>query len=535
MIKDFRSLDVDANIECDLCIAGAGAAGIVLARAFAGRAEKVVVLESGGFTYEDDVQALYSGQSIGVPYNDLDVTRLRFFGGSTNHWGGMCIPLDEGDFLGRAWLPDTAWPITRATLEPYYPLAQPILDIGAFDYDPQALGAPAPGLLPLRAELVPKVYRFSVPPTFLGDKYRAELAQAPNLTVLLHANLTDIQVAGPDQPVTGFEVRALGGKRAVVRARAYVLALGGIENPRMLLHSDRVQPTGVGNQHDLVGRYFHDHIGLSLGLVMPLDPAWLATYQQYKHADGTEIQHAIATSEALMEREQIGNIAITFGPIRDARKESQGYKALHTVKRDIEDGKWPDHLGQRLWEILTDLHGIAGAMQERFSTVTQIYSQAEQVPDPDSRVLLDQERDALGLRRGMLDWRVSEIDRRTNRVLGDALVMELGRLDFARVQLAEWMTSDEVDWTPEIVPSNHHIGTTRMANDPRRGVVDPDCRTFAHDNLFIAGSSVFPSSGFANPTLTIVALTLRLADHLKTWLETMPRRDLRADAPEREG
>jgi choline dehydrogenase-like flavoprotein len=532
MIEDFRRLNAD-EIECDLCIAGAGAAGITLARAFAGRAEKVVVLESGGFSYEYDVQALYIGQNIGVPYNDLDVTRLRFFGGSTNHWGGMCIPLDEGDFLGRAWLPYTGWPITRATVDPYYPLAQPILDVGAFDYDAQRLGGPAPGLLELGPDLVPAVYRMSVPPTLMGDKYRAELAAAGNVTVLLHANLTDIQLAGPDQPVTGFEVHDLAGKRAVVRARVYVLALGGIENPRMLLNSDRVQPGGVANQHDLVGRFFHDHIGVPIGLVMPLDPAWLAPYQQFVHAQGTEIWQAIAASDALMEREQIGNVVLSFGPIRQLRKDSKGYKALHTVKRDVQAGKWPDRLGSHLWDILTDLGGIAAAMQERFSTVTQIYTQAEQAPDPDSRVLLDQERDALGLRRAMLDWRVSEIDRRTNRVLGEAIVMELGRLGLARVQLAEWMRSDEVDWTPEIVPSNHHIGTTRMADHPSQGVVDPDCRTFAHDNLFIAGSSVFPSSGFANPTLTIVALTLRLADHLKEWLETMPPRDLRADAPRR--
>jgi choline dehydrogenase-like flavoprotein len=348
---------------------------------------------------------------------------------------------------------------------------------------------------------------------------------------MLHANLTDIQLAGPDQPVAGFAVRNLAGKTAVVRARAYVLALGGIENPRILLHSNRLQPTGVGNQHDLVGRFFHDHLGLSIGLVMALDPAWLGSYQQFEHLLGTEIQQAIAVSDAMMQREQIGNIAITFGPVRHARKDSKGYRALYSVKQELQSGRWPDRLGQSLWDILTDLGGIAEAMQERFSTVTQVYSQGEQVPDPDSRVLLDQERDALGLRRVMLDWRVSETDRRTQRAIGEAIVMELGRLDLARVQLADWMTADEVDWTPEIIPSNHHIGTTRMADHASRGVVDSDCRTFAHDNLFIADSSVFPSSGFANPTLTIVALTLRLADHLKTWLETMPQRDLRADAP----
>jgi len=178
VIRDFHTYDGDGEVACDLCVAGAGAAGITLALAFGARAHRVVILESGGFSYEPEVQDLYRGPNLGLPYFELDATRLRFLGGSTNHWGGMCAPLDESDFLARSWVPHSGWPIGRADLEPFYAKAHAILDLGPGGYDPARL-EPEGGLLPLAPErLAPRVFRFSSPPIWLGAKYRAALAAA---------------------------------------------------------------------------------------------------------------------------------------------------------------------------------------------------------------------------------------------------------------------------------------------------------------------------------------------------------------------
>jgi choline dehydrogenase-like flavoprotein len=221
-----------------------------------------------------------------------------------------------------------------------------------------------------------------------------------------------------------------------------------------------------------------------------------------------------------VHEEQILNIVAAFGRLHQARATSPGYTALHDLKREVAKGRLPDGLGQHLWSILSDLGGVVRGFRERFDSTSHILIEVEQAPNPDSRVTLSDERDRLGMPRPVLDWRLSEIDKRTVRVFAGALAREFGRLGAGRIQLKEWVTSeDDRDWGDDLVPSYHHMGTTRMAGSPARGVVDYNCRVFGCDNLFIAGSSVFPTSGFANPTLNIVALTLRLADHLKTVLE----------------
>ena len=200
------------------------------------------------------------------------------------------------------------------------------------------------------------------------------------------------------------------------------------------------------------------------------------------------------------------------------RPRSEGYGALHDIKEGVRERRLPDDFGANLWRVVSDLDGVARGLWERFDPTTYLTMESEQAPNPDSRVRLDRERDALGLRRVVLDWRLSEIDHRTVRVAAATIAAELGRLGVARVQLGEWLLRDEVTWPDDLTASNHHLGTTRMADDPRRGVVDRDGRVFGCDNLYVAGSSVFPTGGFANPTVNLVALTLRLAEHLRTRL-----------------
>ena len=519
VIRDFQTYDADGEVACDLCVAGAGAAGFTLALAFSQRAERVVILESGGFRFESEVQDLYRGPNLGLPYFELDATRLRYLGGSTNHWGGMCAPLDEDDFLARPWIPHSGWPIGRADLDPFYAEAQSILDVGPGDFDPVRL-EPEEGLLPLAPDrLVPRVFRFSSPPTWLAEKYGAALEATPAVDLWLHANLVDIEL-GADGRAEAFVVANLAGKRARVRARLFVLALGGIENARLLLACDRQVAGGIGNRHDLVGRFFMDHLGVAAGRVLITRPGWERAYRQghHLHAGGHEIQHALAPSADLQRSAEILHSAAAFGTVTYERPRSEGYGALHDIKEGLRERRMPDDFAANLWRVMTDLDGVARGLWERFDPSTYIILASEQAPDPASRIQLVRERDALGMRRAALDWRLSEIDHRTVRVVADAIATELGRIGVGRVELSEWLLQDEVSWPDNLTASHHHLGTTRMAADPRQGVVDRDGRVFDHPNLYIAGSSVFATGGFANPTLNLVALTLRLAGHLRARL-----------------
>jgi choline dehydrogenase-like flavoprotein len=527
MIRDFRTFDAQNEIECDLCIAGTGAAGITLARAFAGRHERVVVLESGGLERDEEIQELYDGSVAGLPYPALDIARVRALGGSTNHWGGMCAILDERDFAARPWVPMSGWPIGRSAIAPYYPEAHEVLDLGPFEHDPHRIPPPGGALLPFDERLVsPRLFRYSnMPQRFgagasrLGTKYRRRLELADNIHLWLHANLTEIELAVPEGGVAAFRVQSLDGRSTRVRARAYVLALGGLENPRLLLASNRVVPNGVGNGRDLVGRYFMEHPGASIGEALWSGEGLKRSYQVFE-SDGIPIHQALAPGDGLVHEAQILNMVAAFGRIHQARASSEGYTALHDVKRDLAAGRLPNDFGRHLWSILTDLGGVVRGFRERFDSTTHILIEVEQAPNPDSRLRLGDERDRLGLPRPVLDWRLSELDKRTVRVFAQALAREFGRVGAGRIQLKEWVTSeDDHDWGGDLVPSYHHIGTTRMAASPAHGVVDRNCRVFGCDNLFIAGSSVFATAGFANPTLNIVALTLRLADHLKIVLE----------------
>lgn len=509
-----------SRITCDVAIAGAGAAGITLALALADQGLKVVLLESGGLEFEEDIQNLYAGRVAGRDYFGLDECRLRFLGGSTNHWGGQCSPLDQRDFERRPWIAGSGWPIDRSAVEPYLERAHDILDLGGVDYDPRSLGAPLPGLIPLDAnKLEHRGFRYSSPPALLGAKYLGHFERAADLDLLLYASLVEIRLAEPDGPVAAFEVVDRAGRRVRVQARAYVLALGGIENARMLLASDRHAPGGIGNRHDLVGRYFTEHTALTLGSVQPLAADWELAYQGFIHPKiGRHVRHWLVPGDRLMREREIGNIATLFGERTYVRPRAPGYVALHEIKESLHGrDKLPDGLGWHIVRVLKDLDGAALGLWERFDPTIYVTAIGEQAPNRDSRVRLGEERDALGLRRVVLDWRLSEIDRRTAEVMIQTIAEEFGRLGIGRVQIADWLL-EEGAWDPHLAGNNHHLGTTRMADEPRQGVVDRNQQVHGCPNLFVAGSSVFATGGFANPTLSIVALTLRLADHLKAQL-----------------
>ncbi len=519
MIEDARRLPKDTLIETDIAIIGAGAAGITIARELAGTNIQLCLIESGGLEFEQDIQNLYRGENGGRWYFPLDSARLRYFGGSTNHWGGWCRPLTPIDFEARDWIPHSGWPITRAEIDPYYERAQPVTETGPFRYDATGFWEEQVGakMLPFPRGLITTTFFQYSPPTRFGTRYRDVIEQAANVRALLHATVTEIETNEAGSEVTGLNVSSLEGPPFRIRARRYILAAGAIENARLLLLSNRVQPAGVGNTHDLVGRYFmeHPHIPIVANMVTSRPEAFNATYTQHLSLADTIVHAALIPTEALLRRERLQNAVFTIGVLgvynaenlaQPAPADDRHARDVFNLLRDLGPRRETDHppAGYNDWP-------PAGAL----GASCALGCACEQAPNPQSRVTLSEERDALGLKRARLDWRLSETDKLSLNRIVHAVGEELGAVGLGRVRPA---LSDDGNWPDEVLGGYHHMGTTRMADSPEHGVVDANCRVHGIANLYIAGSSVFTTSGASNPTLTLVALALRLTDHLRTQL-----------------
>ena len=516
MFIDSRELTNGALIEADLCIVGAGAAGITLAREFAAHTLQVAVIESGGFESEKETQALYQGSVTGFPYESLDTMRLRYFGGSTNHWAGNCRPLDEADFLQRPWLPYSGWPFTRDILIPYYQRAQAVAGLQAFDYD-VASWSDSGKLRTFEfdpAKLITGIKQKSKPVRF-GTAYRSELDRAKNLGIYLHGNLADIESNDSASHVSGLRCHCLTGTSFRVVAQTYVLATGGIENARLLLASDKVQQGGLGNHFDLVGRFFMEHPHGGAGSVVVSDRFTLVQLYRETIIRNARVKAVITLSPELLAGEKLSNIYFNLGV---ELSRSKGEQSASKILKNARKWKLPDDLGTHIGNVIADLDEVAAAAYHRMTDDADpigrinVHCRVEPVPDPDSRVTLRGQPGRLGIRQVDLAWNPGALALKSFTRGVEVLAMEVGRIGLGRMNISP---PRDNGWPRGFSVSGHHIGTTRMHERPDLGVVNPDCRVHGIDNLYIAGSSVFPTAGCNNPTLTIVALALRLADHLK--------------------
>lgn len=564
MHVDGLELESGATFESDVCVVGAGAAGIAIAKRLAGTSLDVCLLESGGFDSGNGAQDqdLYEGKNTGLSYYPLSEARARRFGGSTNLWGGYCAPLDPIVFQERPWVPHSGWPIDREDLDPYYADAQRVLNVGPFRYEPEyweEVIEEYRRFLPESAVVKNRVIQFSnsqrqdgseggmgwVNPRRFGDLCREEVVGAENVTVVTHANVTGIQTPPSASTVTSLQVRCLDGTSFRMEADRYVLACGGIENPRLLLSADEHAPDGLGNEHDLVGRFFMEHPHVPTASLHLSEPRRLNAYRLhfslYAHRFDFESRPPffhLRVGKEVQESEKILNGFLRL----DAR--SSGVRAAQALWRTMmfkRDGaRNASEIRRELKSMWTDAEStVSGLVRALPGNDTRSYrfgrlnvlTIAEQAPNPESRVTLGSERDALGRRKPELNWRLSEIDKRSVLRLNELLAQEVERAGEGRVEIADWL-DDESAWRPE-KPARprrymlegpdpprfwgvrHHMGTTRMAKTPQKGVCNENCRVHGIDNLYVAGSSVFPTVGAAPPTLTIVALALRLGDHLE--------------------
>lgn len=518
--------------DTEICIIGAGAAGLTIARRLLAEGHEVVLLESGGRDYEADVAGLNIGDNIGVEYYELADSRLRFFGGTTAIWGGRCAEFDPIDLERRDWVPHSGWPLSYRELERWYREARPLFDLPPDPHDIGKLrraGVPIPEFDPER--LATPVWSFDMRFNRFAYESCRDLVEHPRCEIFLHATATSIDAAASGRGVEQVTARALNGRRLTVRARTFVLAAGGIENPRLLLASDAAIPAGLGNQGGAVGRYFMEHPHARGGRLVE-SRAWplLKAFGRRHRVAGQDLAALIAPAPRVQREEGILNSSLTIVARQPERvRQFWGMRAYSTIKHKVA----PTKAGRAMW-ITTKK--FAGWAQRRVDPLrpwllhklgrvdVALLVRAEQAPNPDSRITLSEERDALGMRRARLDWRLTELDIRSVDALVRTVGEELTRLGLGRVEPSAWLSEPEGGWrTDPLVSSHpiggyHHMGTTRMSDDPRHGVTDARTRVHGLPNLYIAGSSLFPTGGWANPTLTIVALALRTADDVSASL-----------------
>ena len=558
MLLDARRVPRGAVLEADVCIVGTGPAGMTLARELAGTDLRVCVLESGGREYDDETQSLADGHVTAEHFERLRNARRRQLGGMSHQWdsdlgvrnrlGFRAGPLDPIDFERRDWLPHSGWPFDRCHLDPYYERVHASFGLGPYKYECEHWEDGRARRLPLDpATFTTDVWTF-VPQEIFAKELPRQVPRASNVSLYLWANVVEVETTENAAEVTALRVACLDGNQFRVRAGLFVLATGGLENARLLLLSDRVQRGGLGNGHDVVGRYFMEHQPVHCGTLYPTSRALIDQMSLYdvRQVNDVPVIGKVVLREEVMRREQLLGFSVAFLPkhpryrkalqkypdavarlARDAarlRLSSGVREQLRTVAEGI------DYIGARAAyklsggrlcanfnagpDMLTGGGWSAAGDAARRYSVLDVHLHVEQAPHPDNRVVLADDLDALGCRKTHLHWTWQERDIRSVRRGQELLAAELGRAGLGELRIA----SERGRPVLEASGLHHQMGTTRMHEDPKQGVVDENCRVHGVSNLYMAGYSVFPTGGYINPTLTVLAMSLRLADHVKQVL-----------------
>ncbi|HDS1733072.1 GMC family oxidoreductase [Pseudomonas sp. BP8] len=482
MIKDYQA-EKALRDDYDFCIIGAGPAGITLALRLAGAGWRVVLLEGGGHEYSVQSQAFYACTSTGLELYP-DETRLRFLGGTSNHWAGRCRPFVASDFAVSPPGNMPGWPIPYAEVERYLPAAMDIVDLpqGA---DFQAMNASLGG-----EDFEADRFLLS-PPTRFAQKYAAALKETPGLDVFINCNCVDLDFDQGTGRLAAVLVSDYNLQRERLVAGHFVLATGAIENARQLLNSESLRSAGVVTPDGMVGRCFMEHMNVDMGTFIL--------------AQGQDAEpHQYYTSDAFVAEYHAGKGNVSTSLLADV----QTYGRTAEVKHFLEN--------------LACEMGVASKIEfiAKFSCPGDgvISTMIEQLPNRQSRITLRDEKDALGVAKVNVNWVVSDDDRHTIKCIGGELAKQFAEHGVGFVKLNEFV----YDGTQalKMTPHAHHMGTTRMASSPEFGVVDSNCKVFGTDNLYVAGSSIFATGGASNPTMPLLQFAVRLADHLNDRMKS---------------
>ena len=544
MLANASQLESGAALETDICIVGAGSAGITLALELARMGRSVLLIEGGGATVKHSDVDRYKGEIISKGgHPALHRHRRAGIGGTTAIWGGRCVPYDPIDFEARAYIPDSGWPIPYEAVAKHYAKATTWCEAGSNEYQIEpALGSVAAPMLPgFQSEAIrtDSIERFSCP-THFGKRYASDLKGEQNLRILYNATCTAIKLNQSGTHVDYLILLTRGGKKISARASAYVLAGGGMESTRLLLASNEIHKKGIGNGHDRLGRYYMTHLGAVVGNLKITSALSPVLFDYERTTEGVYCRRRISISEPAQRAKAMGNVIarLSHPNARNANHGSAVLSMLFLSKGLLQPeyraalggnllvdravrGSVLDHLKNVLADLPGTLKfagriGVARFLARRKLPSVTLKSRSneypldidvEQSPLYDSRVRLTNERDGYGMPRLCVNWQYADFDRQTAVKFLRLLKTEVAKSRCGVFDFDE----DNIDLS---AIGGHHIGTTRMARSEKEGVVDENLQVFGVNNLFVCSSSVFPTSSHANPTLTIIALAVRLAEHL---------------------
>ncbi|WP_340318194.1 GMC family oxidoreductase [Rhizorhabdus argentea] len=554
MIIDLTKAPLPAQLDADVVIIGAGAAGIVLALELSTAGLSIVLVEAGSETFSAASQEYYRAESVAPEsHGPVHMFRRRILGGSTSVWGGRCIPFDPIDFEDRPWIAHGHWPLKYQDVAPFYERALDYADAGPpiFDAAGALPGEPGPMVAGIDSPdiILDRIERFSLPLHF-GARYRGKLQAAPGIRVLINAPVEQILTNVDGNAAKGVRIVAPGDKRVTVNGARVIVAAGGLETPRLLLASTEARSCGLGNERDLVGRFYQCHLEGEIGQVRFAKPADTVRMDYQRSPEGIYCRRYIWLSPDTQRSKKLAGLVLrpNHANIVDPGHRHPVLSAMYLVKSRIvpeyarkltslEDQKrlergespvafWAAHMrnmvlgGPKLLAFSLDFARRRTFARRKLPSVVlqdprglyPLDVNAEQEPNPDSRVTLGHERDAHGIPRIRVDWRTTEADH--HRLVEGLKTLHAG---FAKSRTAQLEFSDadyEVAMTRKIPVGGHHIGTARMADSDAEGVCDANGELFGTKGVYIAGAAAFSTSSFANPTLTLIALSLRLARHI---------------------
>lgn len=527
MIVDANDFDRPSHFDADICILGGGVAGIVLANELLTENKSIILLESGDDGFDGETQFLYEAESTPKYFPDPTWSRLRMLGGASNHWENSIERFDPIDFQRRNWIEHSGWPITYDEVAKYYPEAEAYCRVAkeGCDFSLWREKLTREGMFSDSSMFESVIAKSPASPTLFFEEYGKALVDNKSIRVIKNANVVDVDYQTEQQNVQAAVFQTFSGVQHRVKAKAFVMCMGGIENARMLLHFNERYDNKLGNQYDNVGRYFMEHPTVRAAHFLPLDENGIDKI----HREGIVVDNELtlrgraSLSEHAQSEHQTFNMRMYFNK-KSKIVLSDGVSSSHVVRNSLKESEIPDEFGSHLLNIIKDIDHIAESfLQKEFDRTLfdsvhefggyQLLAMIEQTPHRDNRIKLGTTTDAIGLKKIKIDFHVTEQDKqRTWKTLEllskDTAIQKLGRIKLLKER-------ESRIWGSQLGYGQHHMGTTRMSDRAEEGVVDASSKVFGTNNLYVAGSSVFPTGGHVPPTLTIVAMAIKLANEIK--------------------
>ncbi len=505
MLYDLNEVQIDPfeGKLFDVCIIGGGMVGIPLA-IYLNKNLNILLLEAGGLDYSEESQEVYKGDQVGFDTNyTLKNRGNRWLGGSSNTWGGRCFPFTSLDFKKRDYIKYSGWPIKKEDLDPYAEEAKLIFDLPPVQQ--QGFYKGWTDVLENTDDYFSGTkFLYSVPPTNFKSKYETELKSRSNIHCYINANLTDMILNKTLDDVNNIEIKNYKNGVFNATAKIFILATGGIENPRLLLNFNKQCHNGIGNKNDLVGRFFSDHILNHVGTFIMEDHAENAFTGTEIPANKRFVWSTLAPTEKLQRNNELGRFEIHVRPYLGLFSRSRKFK--QKIKEIVCLTEWTKGLA-------TSIKGKEYECEYSDGSLMVIQGQE---PNPLSRVTLGTNTDRFGLKRAVLDWQFVEKDVLTCKKGFMTFVKRFVASNLGRIHIDDWLLKKDIKFIDDYYLSGgwHLMGTTRMGSSPKDAVVDSNLKVFGINNLYIGGTSVFPTYGAVNPTFVMTQMTLRLADHL---------------------